>query len=121
MDNFNKVSLRGRLGSDPEAHTFESGDKVVRFSLATTEIYIDRSGSPNKKTDWHRISVFEQTAAENCTRLRQGDLVEINGKLETRSWEKDGQKHWATDVCVRPNPEHSVKFVQRPASKQQNG
>jgi single-strand DNA-binding protein len=117
MESDNKVFLKGRLGGDPEQRTFESGDQVVRFSLATTDVYIDRNGRPREKTDWHRIAVFEQSLVETCGRLQKGDLVQVNGKLETRSYEKDGQKHYSTEVCVRPAAEHAVQLVQRPTAR----
>ena len=117
MDSFNKVSLQGRLGSDPDQHTFPNGGSVVRFSLATSDVYVDKNGRSREKTDWHNIAVFQQAQAENCQHFRKGDLVRVDGKLETRSYTKDGQKHYATDVCVRPNPEHSVQLIERPARR----
>jgi single-strand DNA-binding protein len=114
--SINKVTLKGRLGKDSEQRTFESGDTVVRFSLATTDLYTDRNGEPRKKTEWHRISVYDQTLTETCMRLKKGDLVQVDGKLETRDYEKDGQKHYATEICVRPG--HSVKLFSGEAPRQ---
>lgn len=119
MEGFNKVSLKGRLGGDPEQRSFEGGGSVVRFSLATTDLYTDKNNRPREKTDWHRIAVFEPAHVETCMRLRKGDLVQVDGKLETRKYDKDGQTHYSTEVCVRPAVEHSVQFVQRPTARPQ--
>ena len=99
----NKVILVGNLGADPEARTMQSGDEVVNLSIATSESWKDKaSGERREKTEWHRVVIFNQglvTVAKNY--LRKGSKVYIEGQLETRSWEQDGQKKYTTEVVLR--------------------
>lgn len=100
----NKVILVGNLGADPEVRTMQSGDKMVQLSLATSESWKDKStGERREKTEWHRIVIFNKGlvgVAENY--LRKGSKIYIEGQLETRSWEQDGQKKYTTEVVLRP-------------------
>jgi single-strand DNA-binding protein len=98
----NKVILVGRLGKDPEVRYTGGGKAVANFSIATDESYKDASGEKQKKTEWHNIVVWGP-AAENFVQpyLHKGDMVYIEGKLQTRSWEdKDGQKRYTTEINV---------------------
>ena len=92
----NKVILVGNLGADPDIRTMQSGDKVANLSIATSERWKDRqSGERKEKTEWHRVVVFAQplvTLAENY--MKKGTKVYLEGQLETRSWEQDGQKKY---------------------------
>lgn len=99
----NKVILVGNLGKDPEIRTMQSGDKVANLSIATSERWKDKSGERQEKTEWHRVVIFSQplvNLAENY--LRKGAKVYLEGQLETRSWEQDGQKKYTTEVVLRP-------------------
>lgn len=100
----NKVILVGNLGADPEVRSMQSGDKVVNLSLATSESWKDKnSGERRENTQWHRVVIFNQglvKVAENY--LRKGSKIYIEGQLETRSWEQDGQKKYTTEVVLRP-------------------
>ena len=100
----NKVILIGNLGKDPETRNFQDGGKVVTFSVATSETWNDKqSGERKEKTQWTNISVFNEALAEIAERyLKKGAKVYVEGQLETRSWTKDGQNHYATDVVLRP-------------------
>lgn len=100
----NKVILVGNLGADPEVRTFQSGDKVVNLSLATSENWKDKAtGERKEKTEWHRVVVFNQGLINICENyLKKGSKIYIEGQLETRSWEQDGQKKYATEVVLRP-------------------
>lgn len=99
----NKVILVGNLGADPEVRTMQSGDKVASFSLATTESWKDKmTGERKEKTEWHRISIFNKGLVTICeSYLRKGSKVYLEGQLETRSWEQDGQKKYSTEVVLR--------------------
>lgn len=100
MGSVNKVILVGNLGADPELKYTPSSRAVVNMSIATTEHFKDKGGQRQEKTEWHRITVWGDTA-ENCAKyLAKGRSVYIEGRLQTRSWEKDGQKHYATDVVA---------------------
>lgn len=97
----NKVILIGRLGKDPEVRFTQGGDPVANFSLATDESYKDREGEKQKKTEWHNIVVWGK-AVQGFVEpyLHKGDMVYIEGKLQTRSWEKDGEKKYTTEINV---------------------
>lgn len=100
----NKVILVGNLGNDPEVRTMQSGDKVVNLSIATSESWKDKmTGERKERTEWHRVVIFNKglvSVAENY--LRKGSKVYIEGQLETRSWEQDGQKKYSTEIVLRP-------------------
>ena len=99
MSGVNKVILIGRLGKDPEVRTLESGVSVANFSMATTETYRDRnSGEKKEITEWHNIVLWRGLAEVASKYLHKGDLVYIEGKLRTRSYEKEGQTKYITEV-----------------------
>lgn len=100
----NKVILIGNLGADPDVRTMQSGDKVVNLSIATSESWKDKStGERREKTEWHRVVVFNKGIVGVCENyLKKGSKVYIEGRLETRSWEQDGQKKYTTEVVLRP-------------------
>jgi single-strand DNA-binding protein len=101
IGSFNKVIIGGRLGRDPEIHTFEGGDRVARLSIATTEQWTS-GGERQEKTDWHAASLFKKAAVTFAERhLKKGDLVVVEGRLENRSYQKDGQTHQVTEIAVR--------------------
>lgn len=102
----NKVILVGNLGRDPELKHLPSGQAICQFSIVTSESYTDRAGQKQEKTEWHRIVVWEKLA-EVCARfLGKGSKVYVEGKLQTREYEKDGQKHYQTEIVAR-----EVKFL----------
>lgn len=100
----NKVILVGNLGADPEVRSMQSGDKVVNLSIATSESWKDKnSGERKENTQWHRVVVFNQGLVKVCeSYLKKGAKVYIEGQLETRSWEQDGQKKYTTEIVLRP-------------------
>ena len=101
MAGLNKVILIGNLGRDPEIRYSQQGLAVVNFSLATTESWTDRNtGERQEKTEWHRIVVFGKQA-ETCEKyLSKGKQVYLEGRMQTRSWEKEGQTHYTTEIVV---------------------
>jgi len=100
MGSVNKVILVGNLGADPELKYTPSSRPLCNLRIATTEVYKDKSGVKQEKTEWHRVTVWGDTA-ENCNKyLSKGRSVYIEGRLQTRSYDKDGQKHYATDVVA---------------------
>tara|TARA_Y100001001_G_scaffold158034_1_gene176960 strand:+ start:1065 stop:1565 length:501 start_codon:yes stop_codon:yes gene_type:complete len=100
----NKVILVGNLGADPEVRMMQSGDKVINLSVATSESWKDRSsGERREKTEWHRVVIFNQGLVTVCENyLRKGSKIYLEGQLETRSWEQDGQKKYTTEIVLRP-------------------
>jgi len=106
MSGVNKVILLGRLGSDPDLKYLPNGTAVCKFSLATSDSYTDSSGQKQEKTEWHKVSTWAKQA-ENCAKyLTKGRQAYVEGKIETRSWEKDGQKHYSTEINAQ-----SVQFI----------
>jgi single-strand DNA-binding protein len=99
----NKVILVGNLGADPEVRNMQSGDKVCNLSIATSESWKDKSGEKQERTQWHKVVVFNQNIVKVAeSYLKKGAKVYIEGTLETRSWEQDGQKKYTTEVVLRP-------------------
>jgi len=99
MSGVNKVILVGRLGKDPEVRHLESGASVANFPIATSEVYKDRNtGERREQTEWHNIVLWRGLAEVAEKYLNKGDMVYIEGKLRTRSWEKDGITRYTTEV-----------------------
>lgn len=97
----NKVILIGRLGNDPEIKTLQNDSKVANFSLATSDIWYDKgTGEKKEATEWHRIVVWGKKAELVEKYLQKGSEVYLEGKLKTRSWEKDGITRYATEIVL---------------------
>lgn len=100
MGSVNKVILVGNLGADPELKYTPSNRALCNLRIATTEVYKDKGGQRQEKTEWHRVTVWGDSAT-NCSKyLAKGRSVYVEGRLQTRSYDKDGQKHYATDVVA---------------------
>lgn len=97
MSSLNKIQLIGRLGKDPEVRHTEGGNTLATFSVATSEIY-KSGGEKIEDTEWHNIVLWNKTAEIAEKLLHKGDMVYIEGKLKTKSWEEDGVRRYATDV-----------------------
>jgi len=99
--NFNRATIVGRLTHDPETKNLPSGQTVVSFSLATNRIWIDQAGNRQETTDFHNIVAFGKLA-EICSRyLKKGQLVLVEGRIQTRSWEgPDGKKRYRTEIVA---------------------
>lgn len=97
----NKVILLGRVGKDPEIKQFDGGSKAS-FSLATTERgYTTKAGVKiEEKTEWHNIVCWRGLASIVEKFVKKGDLIYIEGKITTRSWESDGQKRYITEIVA---------------------
>ena len=95
----NKVVLVGHLGGDPETRYTPSGAAVANFNMATNESWRDANGELQDKTEWHRCVMFGKSAELAGELLKKGQLVYLEGKLQTRNWEdKDGVKRYTTEV-----------------------
>lgn len=98
--NFNKVLIAGRLTRDPELKALPSGKQVCNFSLATSHSYKNGDGKQVETTEYHNVVVFG-AAAENSARfLTKGALALVEGRLQTRSWDRDGQKQYRTEILA---------------------
>lgn len=101
MSGVNKVILIGNLGKDPELRNFEGGNVVANFSLATTEVYRDKSGNKVEQTEWHNIAMWGKLAENAGKLLRKGAKVYIEGRIKNRSWEdRDGNKKHITEIVA---------------------
>jgi single-strand DNA-binding protein len=94
----NKVILIGNLGKDPEIQNFDKGVKKAAFSLATSETYRNREGQEIEQTEWHNIVLWRGLAEVAEKYLRKGSQVYIEGRIRSRSYEKDGQKRYITEI-----------------------
>lgn len=99
----NKVTIFGRVGRDPETRQFESGDKVVNFSLAVSERWKDKTtGERKEKTEWMNCAVFGPPAGVIEQYVKKGDQLLVEGKLQTRKWQNQaGEDRYTTEVVVR--------------------
>jgi len=96
----NKAMIYGNLTRDPELKALPSGMSVCSFSLATNRVYNDRDGKRQAASDYHNVVVFGKQA-ENCAKyLTKGNATYVEGRMQTRSWEKDGQKLYRTEVIA---------------------
>jgi single-strand DNA-binding protein len=98
----NKAILVGRLGRDPETRYTAGGQAVANFTLATDETFKDRSGERQKRTEWHRVVLWGKLAEIAQQYLKKGQLVYIEGRIQTRQWEdkRDGQKRTTTEIVA---------------------
>ncbi len=100
MSNLNKVMLIGRLGKDPDMQHFDSGSIKAAFPLATTD-YSTRDGERIEQTDWHNVVVWGRSAEFAEKYLRKGNLVFLEGKIKTRSWDdQNGNKRYITEIIA---------------------
>ena len=98
MGSVNKVILVGNLGKDAEVRVTPGGQTVASFSIATTENWTSKEGEKQEQTEWHRIVLWGKTADSLQPYLVKGKQIYLEGRLQTRQWEKEGQKHYTTEV-----------------------
>lgn len=124
----NKVIIVGTLGQDPEVKYLSNGNAVCNLSLATSEQWTDKqTGQKVERTEWHRVSMFGKVAEIAGEYARKGQQVYIEGKLQTREWEKDGIKRYTTEILIdqrgtfqllggRPQGQEGGNSAPRPAA-----
>jgi single-strand DNA-binding protein len=107
MAGLNKVMLIGNLGKDPEVRYTPNGTPVANFSIATSDTWIDKeTGKKKEKTEWHRIVAWRKLGEICGEYLAKGRQVYVEGKLQTRPWEKDGITRYTTEIIAS-----EVKFL----------
>ena len=110
----NKVIIVGRLGADPELSFTGSGMAVARLRVATTDVWVDKNtGQRQERTEWHRIVAWGRLAEQAKEYLSKGRLVYIEGRLQTRSYEKDGITRYSTEIIASV-----IKFLDSGRSSQ---
>ena len=115
MASVNKVILIGNLGRDPEVRFTQGGTAVANFTLATNEVWNDKAGARQERTEWHRIVVWGKQAEIVREHLSKGKQVYVEGSLQTRQWDdKEGHKRSTTEIKAlrvvmlgRPEPGES--------------
>lgn len=114
----NKVILLGNVGQDPEVRTLESGVKVVRLRLATTERMFNRqTNETTEHTEWHSVTLWRGLADVADKYVRKGSQVYVEGRIRSREWEKDGQRHFGIEIVA-----DDMKLLgRRPDGAQQGG
>lgn len=99
MSGVNKVILVGRLGKDPEVRNLDNGATVANFTMATSESYKDKTTGEKKEiTEWHNIVLWRGLAEVAAKYLHKGDMIYVEGRLRTRSWEKEGVTRYTTEI-----------------------
>jgi len=99
-EGLNRVLLMGNLCADPELKVF-NGSSVLKLRIACSESYYDKSSSSRKeKTEFVNVSIWNKRGEALAKFLQKGDRIFVEGGLRTSSWEKDGQKHWRTEVVA---------------------
>ncbi|SVC46795.1 uncharacterized protein METZ01_LOCUS299649, partial [marine metagenome] len=97
----NKVIIVGNLGRDPETRFMPSGGAVTNVSVATSKSWRDReSGEQKERTEWHRVVFFNRLAEIAGEYLKRGSKIYLEGELRTREWEREGQKHYTTEIVA---------------------
>ena len=145
----NKVILIGNVGGDPEVRYMPNGNAVANVTLATSDSWKDKqTGQQQERTEWHRVVFFGRLAEIVGEYVRKGSKLYIEGRLQTREWEKDGVKRYTTEIVVdiggqmqlldsrgqgggdnmaprpqqqsRPAPQQQQQYAQQPAQQQQS-
>ncbi len=98
MAGVNKVILVGNLGRDPEVRHLEGGTSVANFTLATTEVFKDKNGNRKEQTEWHNIVAWRGLADIAERYLKKGMTVYLEGRIRNKSYEKDGVKHYTSEI-----------------------
>jgi single-strand DNA-binding protein len=95
----NKVQLIGYLGANPETRYTPDGEAVARVRIATSETW-KKNGEKHEKTEWHNVVFFGKLAEIADKYLKRGSLIYVEGRLHTRSWDKDGETRYTTEIVV---------------------
>jgi len=100
--SINKVILVGNLGRDPEVRHTAAGAKIVHLSVATSDVWKDKSGERQEKTEWHRVVIFNPNLADFAERnLKKGSKVYVEGSLQTRKFQDaSGQDKFSTEIVL---------------------
>ena len=100
MRGLNRAQIIGNLGRDPEMRYTPNGKPVTSFTVAVSRTWIKPEGDRAEKTEWFNIVAWDRLAEICSQHLVKGSLVYVEGRLETRTWETDGQKHFRTEIVA---------------------
>jgi len=126
---YNQATLIGNIGKEPEVRQTASGAKVCSFSLATTDKWKDHNGQWQEKTEWHSITAWNKLADIISQYGHKGMRVMVVGAINYQTYEKDGQKHYKTEIKAetfkildkRENDGQNSTGYQQPSQQQQTG
>jgi single-strand DNA-binding protein len=96
----NKAIVYGNLTRDPELRSLPSGIQVASFSLATNRVFRDKDGKKQEQSDFHNVVVFGRQAETVAQYLKKGSAAFVEGRMQTRSWEQEGQKKYRTEIVA---------------------
>lgn len=96
----NKVTLYGNLVRDPEMRALPSGQQVASFSVATNRTFKNKDGRKQEQTEYHNVVAFGRQAEVIGQYMKKGKPLLVEGRLQTRSWEKDGKKNYRTEIVL---------------------
>jgi single-strand DNA-binding protein len=99
--SLNKAQLIGNVGKDPELRKTPQGNSVCTLRVATTEFYRGRNGERKEITDWHSVVLWDRLAEIAVQKIRKSDKIYVEGKLRTRSFEKDGVTKFVTEIIAQ--------------------
>jgi len=120
----NKVTLYGNLTRDPEVKALPGGTQVASFGLATNRTFKNKEGQKQEQSEFHNIVAFGKTAEVMGQYLKKGRPAYIEGRIQTRSWDKDGVKQYRTEIVVEtfqfgPQAGAGASSNQTPAQEQE--
>lgn len=115
MGSLNRVTLLGNLGQDPEVRATTKGASVTNLRVATNDGYTDKDGQRQEQTEWHRVVVWGKAAEASAKFLKKGSSVLIEGRLQTRSYKRDGVDVYTTEVVAS-----NVQFLSSARGKAPN-
>ncbi|HEY6463217.1 MAG TPA: single-stranded DNA-binding protein [Polyangiaceae bacterium] len=99
-EGLNRVLLLGNLGADPELRVTPGGQAILKLRLATTETYLDKNNVRQERTEWHRVTIWGRRGEALAKFLQKGDSIFIEGRIQTSSYEKNGEKRYSTDIIA---------------------
>ncbi|MBX3227940.1 MAG: single-stranded DNA-binding protein [Labilithrix sp.] len=99
-EGLNKVMLLGNLGADPELKMTAGGQALLKLRLATTESYLDKSNTRQERTEWHSVTMWGKRGEALSRFLQKGERIFVEGRLQTSSYEKDGEKRYRTEIIA---------------------
>lgn len=100
MSGVNKAMILGHLGNDPDVRSTDNGTKVANFSVATNNEWKDKDGNKQSQAEWHRVVAWGKLAEICGEYLKKGKQVYIEGRIQTRKWEKDGKSGYTTEIVA---------------------
>lgn len=99
-DGLNKVMLLGNLGADPELRATQGGQSVLKLRLATSESFLDKQNERQERTEWHQVTIWGKRGEALAKFLAKGNKLFVEGRIQTSTYEKDGEKKYRTEVIA---------------------